>query len=57
MSKLEDYGVYMKAASRRVLVEEAPGSYKNIDDVIEAVHGARLADPVARLVPIGVVKG
>ncbi|AKA48158.1 tRNA-splicing ligase [uncultured archaeon] len=57
MSKLEDYGVYVKAASRRVLVEEAPGSYKNIDEVIEAVQGARLADPVARLVPIGVVKG
>lgn len=57
MSKLEDYGVYVRAASRRVLVEEAPGSYKNIDEVIGAVQGARLADPVARLVPIGVVKG
>lgn len=57
MSKLENYGVYVKAASRRVLVEEAPGSYKNIDEVIEAVQGARLADPVARLVPVGVVKG
>lgn len=57
MSKLEDYGVYVKAASRRVLVEEAPGSYKDIDSVIDAVHGAGLANPVARLVPIGVVKG
>lgn len=56
-SDLEGYGVYVRAASNRVLVEEAPGSYKNIDDVIDAVHGARLADPVARLVPIGVVKG
>lgn len=57
MSKLEDYGVYVRAASQRVLVEEAPGSYKNIDEVIGAVKGARLADPVVRLVPVGVVKG
>lgn len=56
-ASLEEYGVYVRAASNRVLVEEAPGSYKNIDDVIDAVHGASLADPVARLVPIGVVKG
>lgn len=57
MADLQKKGVFAKAASNRVLVEEAPGSYKNIDQVVGAVKGAGLAKPVARLVPIGVVKG
>ncbi len=57
LSTLEKKGVEVKAASKRVLVEESPGSYKNIDQVVNAVSGAGLARPVARMVPIGVVKG
>ncbi len=57
IADLEKKGVYARAASNRVLVEEAPGSYKNIDEVVNAVRGAGLARPVARLVPMGVVKG
>lgn len=55
--KLSAAGVIVKSASKRVLIEEAPGSYKNIDDVISAVVGAGLADRVTRNVPVGVVKG
>lgn len=57
MSTLEEKGVYAKAVSVRVLLEEAPGSYKDIDEVINAVTGARLTDPVARMEPVGVMKG
>lgn len=57
MKKLEEKGVYLRAQNVRVISEEAPGSYKNIDEVIASVTGAGLTDPVARLVPIGVVKG
>lgn len=56
-SKLDSKGVYARAVSKRVLLEEAPGSYKDIDEVINAVTGARLTDPVVRMVPIGVMKG
>ncbi|MDS0257690.1 RtcB family protein, partial [Thermoplasmatales archaeon AK] len=50
-------GIYVKAQSNEVISEEAPGSYKNVDEVVEATVGAGLAKKVARLVPMGVVKG
>ncbi len=57
VSKLEAKGIYLRAQNVRVISEEAPGSYKDIDEVIKSVTGAGLTDPVARLVPLGVVKG
>jgi tRNA-splicing ligase RtcB (3'-phosphate/5'-hydroxy nucleic acid ligase) len=50
-------GVEVRAASNRGLTEEAPASYKDVDAVVETVERAGLARRVARLVPIGVVKG
>ena len=49
--------VTVKAASRRGIVEEAPGAYKDVDEVIRVCHEAGLAKRVARMVPIGVIKG
>lgn len=57
VKKLDDYGVYIRAASKRGISEEAPGAYKNIDDVIQISHNSGIAKKVARLRPIGVVKG
>ena len=56
-SKLEEKGVYLRAQNLRVISEEAPGSYKDIDEVVKSVTGAGLTEPVARLVLLGVVKG
>ena len=39
------------------LAEEAPFAYKDVDEVVAVTEQARLARRVARLVPIGVVKG
>lgn len=39
------------------LAEEAGGAYKNIDDVVAAVTDAGISRPVARLKPVGNVKG
>lgn len=39
------------------LAEEAPDAYKDIDSVVQVVHRAGLASKVARLVPLGVIKG
>jgi tRNA-splicing ligase RtcB len=50
-------GVMVRGASARGLVEETPEAYKDIDAVVEVCAKAGLAAPVARLRPIGVVKG
>ena len=54
---LEESGILVRGSSPRGLAEEKPGAYKDIDAVIETSHRARLARKVARLVPLGVVKG
>ena len=50
-------GVQVRAGSNRGLAEEAPLSYKDVDAVVDTVERAGLARRVARLVPVGVVKG
>ncbi|MBZ0189856.1 MAG: RtcB family protein, partial [Candidatus Obscuribacterales bacterium] len=57
ISKLKARGVIARASSREGLTEEVPEAYKSIDDVIAAVTDAGLARKVARLRPVGVVKG
>ena len=55
--ELEARGVIARAQSRRGLAEEQPKAYKNVDDVVEVVHRAGLSRKVARMRPIGVIKG
>ena len=55
--KLESQGILVRTESRDGLLEELPEAYKNVDEVIEVVHGAGLAAKVARLRPMAVVKG
>ena len=57
VKSLEKRGIYLRAASRAGIVEEAPGAYKNVEDVVRVAEGAGLTKIVARLVPLGVVKG
>jgi tRNA-splicing ligase RtcB len=57
LRELEARGIYVRAASPRVAAEEAPGAYKNVSDVVDTCAGAGLARKVARLRPIGCVKG
>jgi tRNA-splicing ligase RtcB len=54
---LEAGGVRVRAGSMSGLAEEAPTAYKDVDRVVEVVHGAGIAKKVARLTPIAVVKG
>ena len=55
--ELEARGVIARASSRKGLAEEQPKAYKNVDDVVEVVHRAGLSRKVARMRPIGVIKG
>lgn len=49
--------VHVASASRQGLAVEAPEAYKDVDAVVEAAEGAGLSRPMARLAPLGVVKG
>ncbi|MEX2114814.1 MAG: RtcB family protein [Pirellulales bacterium] len=55
--ELADRGVIARARSWKGLAEEQPDAYKNVDLVVEVVHRAGLAKKVARMRPIGVIKG
>jgi tRNA-splicing ligase RtcB len=57
MRKLGEQGVAVRPGSVALLSEEAPYAYKDVDEVVAVCDRAGLAAPVARLVPIGVVKG
>ena len=50
-------GVHLICEDPRSIKEEAPGAYKDIDAVIDTVIGAKMAAPVARMVPLAVLKG
>jgi len=54
---LERRGILVRAASWRVVAEEAPDAYKDIDEVARVSDAVGIGKLVARLVPIGVVKG
>lgn len=55
--ELEARGVIAMASSRSGLAEEQPAAYKNVDHVVDVVHDANLSRKVARMRPIGVIKG
>ncbi len=54
---LEKDNIHLKSASWRGVSEEAPGVYKDIDEVIKVTEKAGISKAVARLKPIGVIKG
>jgi tRNA-splicing ligase RtcB len=55
--RLEEQGITVRSPSNRGLAEEAPLAYKEVDKVVGVVERAGLAAKVARLRPLGVVKG
>jgi len=50
-------GIIVRSETRDGILEEIPEAYKDVDEVIAVVVGAGLAKPVARLRPMGVIKG
>jgi len=55
--ELEDKGIFVQSRGRTTLREEISEAYKDVSLVVEAVHMAGLAKKVARLRPLGVIKG
>ncbi|MHA2007146.1 MAG: RtcB family protein [Promethearchaeota archaeon] len=50
-------GILVKSASMRVLAEESPGAYKDIDQVVQVSHNLGIVEKIVRFTPVGVVKG
>jgi len=57
VSELEEKGIIVMARGRKTLLEEMPEAYKEVEEVVDVVHNAGIARKVARLRPIGVIKG
>ncbi|HUV28856.1 MAG TPA: RtcB family protein [Anaerolineales bacterium] len=55
--ELQSRGIHIRAGSMAGLAEEAPQAYKDVDAVVETVHKAGIANKVARLRPVVVIKG
>jgi tRNA-splicing ligase RtcB len=54
---MEDKGIIVRAAGRGTLAEEMSEAYKDISNVVDVVHNAGISKKVARLRPLGVIKG
>ena len=57
LKDLEAAGIIVRSETKKGILEEIPEAYKDVDEVIEVVHNAGLAKKVARLRPMGVIKG
>lgn len=54
---LRDKGIYVKGSSMKGIAEEAPQMYKDIDEVVKVSDSLEIGKLVARVVPLGVIKG
>jgi tRNA-splicing ligase RtcB len=57
MRGMKARGILVRAESKSGLTEENPDAYKDVGRVVDVVHGAGIAEKVARLVPLAVMKG
>jgi tRNA-splicing ligase RtcB len=49
--------ILVRTGNIRTLSEEAPAAYKDVNEIVDIVHGAGLSMKVAKLRPLGVIKG
>lgn len=56
-NQLHNRNIYVKGHSNKGLVEEAPQTYKDVDEVVNVSHNSGIGLKVTRLVPVGVLKG
>ncbi len=56
-NNLAKEGIIVRATTGMVIAEEAPGAYKDVDEVVEVSHAVGIATKAVRLRPLGVIKG
>lgn len=57
LDSLKSKGISIRVASPKLVMEEAPESYKNVTDVINTCHDAGISQKAIKLRPIAVIKG
>mmetsp|Transcript_30087 Transcript_30087/g.65642 ORF Transcript_30087/g.65642 Transcript_30087/m.65642 type:complete len:509 (-) Transcript_30087:35-1561(-) len=57
LKRLEDMGISIRVASPKLIMEEAPESYKDVTQVVQTCHDAGISKKAIKLKPIAVVKG
>ena len=57
LDKLTQKGISVRVASPKLVMEEAPESYKNVTDVVDTCHAAGISKKTIKLRPIAVIKG
>ncbi|ELU11596.1 hypothetical protein CAPTEDRAFT_227476 [Capitella teleta] len=57
LAALERKGISIRVASPKLVMEEAPESYKNVTDVVDTCHAAGISEKAIKLRPIAVIKG
>jgi tRNA-splicing ligase RtcB len=57
VSEMKQKGIIVRSSSKRTLYEEIPEAYKDVSEVVDVVHKAGIAKLVAKMRPLGVVKG
>ncbi len=55
--EMKKKNIEIRVRSRKLVSEEAEWAYKDVDEVVRSVEGAKISDIVAKLVPLGVAKG
>lgn len=57
ISELEKKGITVQAKEKKTIAEEMPEAYKDVSDVVDVMHSSGITTKVARIRPIGVIKG
>lgn len=57
LNNMRDMGIAIRVASPKLVMEEAPESYKNVTDVVDTCHAAGISEKCIKLRPVAVIKG
>jgi tRNA-splicing ligase RtcB len=57
IKELAEKGIIVRGAGRSTIDEEISEAYKDVEGVVEVAHGAGISKKVAKLKPMGVIKG
>ena len=57
VEELKQKGIVIQAKDYRTIAEEMPGAYKDVSDVVDVMHKEGITKKVAKIKPVGVIKG
>lgn len=57
MELMKEKNIEIRVRNRKLVSEEAEGAYKDVDQVVKSIAGAKISNIVARMIPVGVAKG